>query len=67
MTVSSLLPCRVSVYREDDQVVVSFVDPATMFSLDFFKGQGLEGTAKEVSDTMRQIATDTMNKSAASQ
>ena len=67
MTVSSLLPCRVSVYSEDDQVVVSFVDPAAMISMDIFAGHGLEDMAKEVSVTMRQIATDTMSKSAAPQ
>jgi uncharacterized protein (DUF302 family) len=53
MTISSALPCRISVYQEADKVKVVTFRPTTMLNL--FGNPSLEPVAKEVEDILLRI------------
>lgn len=57
--ISTALPCRISVYREGDEVVLATLKPTAMLAL--FETAGLESVAKEVEEAivaMMQEAAD---------
>lgn len=57
--ISTALPCRISVYREGDEVVLAILKPTAMLAL--FETAGLESVAKEVEEAivaMMQEAAD---------
>jgi len=51
--ISTALPCRISVYREGDDVVLATLKPTAM--LELFGAAGLETVAKEVEETIFSI------------
>ena len=51
--ISTALPCRISVYREGDNVVLATLKPTAMLAL--FETAGLEAVAKEVEETIFSI------------
>ncbi|HEX5410636.1 MAG TPA: DUF302 domain-containing protein [Terriglobia bacterium] len=51
--ISTALPCRISVYREGDEVVLATIRPTVMLAL--FETAGLEPVAKEVEETIFAI------------
>ncbi len=53
LTISNVLPCRISVYEEEGVVNVSMLKPTAVLSL--FRRPGLEPLAKEVEETMIRI------------
>ena len=53
MTISSALPCRISVYQEAGKVKVITLRPTVLFNL--FGNPELEPVAKDVEDTMLSI------------
>ena len=48
--VSTALPCRISVYREGDDVVLATMKPTAMLAL--FETSGLESVAREVEEAI---------------
>lgn len=54
--ISTALPCRISVYEEDDKVRFSTVRPTAMIGL--FGAEGTEAVAREVEETMTAIMED---------
>ena len=53
MTISSALPCRISVYQEAGKVKVITLRPTILFNL--FGNPELEQVAKDVEDTLLRI------------
>jgi uncharacterized protein (DUF302 family) len=53
MTISSALPCRISVYQEAGKVKVITLRPTVLFNL--FGNPELEPIAKDVEDTLLRI------------
>jgi uncharacterized protein (DUF302 family) len=53
MTISSALPCRISVYQEAGKVKVITLRPTVLFNL--FGNPELEPVAKDVEDTLLRI------------
>ena len=53
MTISSALPCRISVYQEAGKVKVITLRPTVLFNL--FGNPELEQVAKDVEDTLLRI------------
>ena len=53
MTLSSVLPCRISVYQEAGKVKVITLRPTVLFN--FFGNPELEPIAKDVEDTLLRI------------
>ncbi len=53
MSVSTALPCRISLYEEDGRTVIAAMKPTDM--LDGFNTPQLTATAQEVEDTMVRI------------
>ena len=53
MSVSTALPCRISIYVEAGQTVLATLQPTKLLAL--FKVPQLEAVAKEVEDTMVKI------------
>lgn len=51
--ISTALPCRISVYREGDEVVLATIRPTVMLAL--FETAGLEPVATEVEETIFAI------------
>ncbi len=51
--ISTALPCRISVYREGDNVVLATLKPTAMLAI--FEADGLESVAKEVEETIFAI------------
>jgi len=51
--ISTALPCRISVYREGDDVVLATLKPTAMLAL--FEADGLESVAQEVEETIFAI------------
>lgn len=51
--ISTALPCRISVYREGDEVVLATLKPTAM--LELFGTAGLESVAREVEETIFSI------------
>ena len=53
MSVSSALPCRISVYKEGGKTILATLKPTTLLAL--FNTPQLEGVAQEVEDTIVKI------------
>ncbi len=51
--ISTALPCRISVYREGDSVVLATLKPTAMLAI--FEAGGLESVAKEVEEAIFAI------------
>lgn len=51
--ISTALPCRISVYREGDKVVLATIRPTAMIGL--FQVPALQAVAQEVEDAMVRI------------
>ncbi len=53
MSISTVLPCRISVYEEDDVVKVATIRPTMLLNL--LDSPELQDVAKEVEDTLIRI------------
>ena len=53
MSVSTALPCRISIYEEDGKTILATLKPTTLLAM--FKAPQLEGVAQEVEDTIVKI------------
>jgi uncharacterized protein (DUF302 family) len=53
MSISTALPCRISVYEEDNKVKVATIRPTMLLNL--FDSPELQGVAREVEDTLIRI------------
>lgn len=56
MSISTALPCRVSVYREGDKTILATLDPAVL--LDMFSMTELKSVARDVGEKIRRIMED---------
>ncbi|MEP7364911.1 MAG: DUF302 domain-containing protein [Acidobacteriota bacterium] len=59
MSVSTALPCRISIFQEGGKTMLATLKPTTLLAM--FHSPQLEGVAKEVEDTIVKI----MNEAAA--
>jgi uncharacterized protein (DUF302 family) len=55
-SVSTALPCRISVYEEGGKAVLATLKPTTLLAM--FNSPQLEGLAQEVEDTIVKIMND---------
>jgi uncharacterized protein (DUF302 family) len=53
MSVSTALPCRISVYEEGGKTILATLKPTTLLAM--FNAPKLEGVAQEVEDTIVNI------------
>ena len=53
MAISTALPCRISVYEEDDKIKIATIRPTLLLNL--FDSPDLQTVAKEVEDTLIRI------------
>ena len=56
MSISTALPCRISIYEEDGKTVLATLKPTTMLAM--FKTSQLETVAKEVEEAIVKIMTE---------
>jgi uncharacterized protein (DUF302 family) len=60
MTVSTALPCRISIYEEGGKTILAALKPSTLLAM--FNSPQLKGVAQEVEDTivkiMKEAASD---------
>ena len=56
MSVSTALPCRISIYREDGKTVLATLKPTTLLAL--FGSPELETVAQDVEATIVKIMTE---------
>lgn len=56
MSVSTALPCRISLYEEDGKTILATVKPTTMLAM--FNVPQLESVAREVEDTIIKIMNE---------
>ena len=56
MSVSTALPCRISVYEEGEKTILATLKPTTLLAL--FNTPQLKGVAQEVEDTIVKIMTE---------
>jgi uncharacterized protein (DUF302 family) len=56
MSVSTALPCRISVYEEGGKAVLATLKPTTLLAM--FNSPQLEGVAQGVEDTIVKIMND---------
>lgn len=57
MSVSTALPCRISIYEESGKTILATLKPTTLLAM--FNAPQLEGVAQEVEDTIVQIMKET--------
>jgi uncharacterized protein (DUF302 family) len=57
MSVSTALPCRISIYEEGGKTILASLRPTILLGM--FDSPQLEGIAKEVEDTIVKIMTET--------
>ena len=53
MSVSTALPCRISVYEEEGKTILATLKPTTLLAM--FGSPQLESVAQEVEDTILKI------------
>ncbi len=53
MSISTALPCRISIYEEDSKTILATLKPTTLLAM--FNTPQLEGVAQEVEDTIVKI------------
>ena len=58
MSVSTALPCRISIYEEGGKTMLTALKPTMLLAM--FNEPQLEGVAREVEDTMLRIMTETV-------
>ena len=56
MSVSTALPCRISIYEEGGKTILATLKPTTLLSM--FNTPQLEGVAQEVENTIVKIMKD---------
>ena len=56
MSVSTALPCRISIYEEGGKTILATLKPTTLLAM--FNTPQLEGVAQEVEDTILKIMTE---------
>ena len=56
MSVSTALPCRISIYEEGGKTILATLKPTTLLAL--FHTPQLEAVAQEVEDTLVKIMTE---------
>ena len=56
MSVSTALPCRISIYEEGGKTILASLKPTTLLAL--FNTPQLTGVAQEVEDTILKIMTE---------
>ena len=61
MSVSTALPCRISIYEEGGKTILATLRPTTLLAL--FNTPQLKGVAQEVEDTMVKIMKEAARKS----
>jgi uncharacterized protein (DUF302 family) len=59
MSVSTALPCRISLYREDDKTVLATLKPSLLLAM--FNVPQLEEVAQEVEMTLIKIMQETVS------
>ena len=57
MSVSTALPCRISVYEEDGKTILAALKPTALLAI--FNTKQLEGVAQEVEDVIVKIMNET--------
>ena len=53
MSISTALPCRISIFEEGGKTILATLKPTTLLAM--FKAPQLEGVAQEVEDTIVKI------------
>lgn len=56
MSVSTALPCRISIYEEGGKTILATLKPTTLLAL--FDTPQLKDVAQEVEDTIARIMTE---------
>jgi len=56
MSISTALPCRISIYEEGGKTILATFKPTTLLAM--FNVPKLEGVAKEVENTIVKIMTE---------
>ena len=56
MSVSTALPCRISIYTEDGKTILASLKPTALLAM--FNTPQLKGVAQEVEDTIVKIMND---------
>ncbi len=59
MSVSTALPCRISIYQEGGRTVLATLRPTTLLAM--FNTPQLEGVAKETEDTISKIMQEAVS------
>ncbi len=59
MSISTALPCRISLYREDGKTVLATLKPTTLLAM--FNSPQLAETAQEVEDTIVKIMKEAIS------
>jgi uncharacterized protein (DUF302 family) len=59
MSVSTALPCRISIYEEDGKTILATLKPTILLAM--FHTPQLEGVAQEVEDTLVKIMKEAAN------
>jgi len=57
MSISTALPCRISIYEEGDKTILATLKPTTLLAM--FDMPQLKGVAQEVEDTLVKIMKET--------
>jgi uncharacterized protein (DUF302 family) len=56
MSVSTALPCRISIYEEGGKTILATLEPTTLLAM--FHTPQLEGVAKQVEDAIVKIMNE---------
>ena len=59
MSISTALPCRISLYREDGKTILATLKPTTLLAM--FNSPQLAGAAQEVEDTIVKIMQEAIS------
>ena len=59
MSISTALPCRISVYEEGGKTILATLKPTTLLAM--FNAPQLEGVAREVEDTIVKIMKEAVS------
>jgi uncharacterized protein (DUF302 family) len=59
MSVSTALPCRISIYQESGKTILATLKPTTLLAM--FNTPRLEGVAQEVEDTIITIMKEAVS------
>jgi len=59
MSVSTALPCRISIYEEGGKTILATLKPTTLLAM--FNTPQLKGVAQELEDTIVKIMTEAAN------